>query len=1558
MRTEERQPLNARQTSLSDYEPLELVRSHMPKWLLDARPQIIDGLNAAMALSREYHELIGKRFGELQSVESYCTPLLTAELLHRFGPGLDVNRDHWAMVHVHVIADDTLLVPLSNYLQRDELKTLLWAALQNFSEDEATEGGISRASGVLQGTGQQHRSQIEPYQFAAACRSADLGGKYQRYLQAFLGVAPSGSAIHTAEQSSTHDKLRLLKIYDMQVDAHVAFLKKDISESAFKALSALLVAQPVVATAQVQLDGKTMVQSSLSVLDTTIDGVLLFSADDILLHPGNRLIAYIPNDPVAPFREYNSLPAFTGELLFRLGEPQYLDFFLRFMSLAARAGFFPRVEARPEHLLLTTQAMAMSAGQYLATVQLKNMFADARVMAVPTGVLDAAVREQRWQFYKSAGLSLLKVAALFVPVLGELMLAVAAARMLEEVFEGVKDWSRGDIDHAREHLLNVAKDIATTTVMVVGAGVVKSVASKLSAATESYFTQFEPVSRDDGIARLWNRQLAHYESSPLPGQGLAPDAEGFFESHGRLQVEVDRKRYNVAFDERVKQWRIVHPRRAEAFRPALLHNREGAWQHAHERPLEWQGSSTLMSRLGTPTASLEPPLLERVQALTGTTDNVLRRVHLDNLAPPALLKVSLKRFQIDQQITDFVTQMMGSDYGASNLADLQLTLLPLLPDWPAHIHLSVLDGAGRSTARFGQGQTSIYVHQSEIGQPRLLETIAGHLTRSQLRTLIGNDVPLRPLPVQVLAKKIGTYARNHRAQVFDLLFERYNVSVAPEAQALERVFPGLPRTVTQSMVDAAHDEHRLSLRANKVPLEMAEQARVHLRDIRLNRAFEGFYLPALATTDTEKLAQHFVTQLPGWPARSVLAKEPSQSVFESLTPSQRRALGYPSLSDADVFNEVLATRVIGNRDEAARVLGMQPIKPGFKAPARTAEGHLGYPLCGLDTSGHSVALMRRVKEIYPEFDFDEVDYYLDILLSRGLDPLTSLRRLKHERRALFASLQSWINATAAEMSLADTVHNFPENRYQMARLIERSWRMSPNNLPWATSEETHTLNLSGMRVGTFPVLPDHLSFAHVQELKLGNMNCRHTAERFLQHFTNLTALEMDNNHMVHLPRQLLQMPFLQRLSLSYNLLYMNPGNINVLANLGNLEVLNLNGNLLGSMLDLSMLPKLRRVSLRRTGLEEWPRGLLTRPLLEIADLRENSIVEVPEQVYQAPVSLTFNISLSGNPLSAASRLRLARSVMQGGSSMGINSEELMGEAAAFDFWTAGITRLELDRRVQLWNRLRADPMSEDFFMIITRLTTTADAQSVRQDLSRRVWEMIEAANESSPLRQDLLDVAAAPRSCTDSVAMAFSALEVQIQLSRIVRGSPTQHGELLALAKGLFRLDQVEKIAADHYRALVAQGGPTPDELEVHLAYRIGLSRTLGLPSQPENMHFKVLGGVSEVDLQSARLLVEVAEKSMQLPAFVSSRDFWRDYLIKKNKVEFSALTDHYYVTLSELLRKSPDMSSERYLSEVAQVRSEMEAAINHWSLEKTQAILPPQPPAIGQNPGSFTARV
>jgi hypothetical protein len=1585
--------LDARQSTFSDLEPLELVHSHMPRWLLDAPPGIIDALNAAMAQSRGWHGRIGKKFAQLQSVEAYCGTLLAAEVIYELGPSLDVHRDFLAAVHTQVITDNTLLMTVRRNAVHDEPKTLLWAALQNFSEAEVLPGGFHPQSRILHGGHAARPSAVLPHEFAALCRRLDLGRKYQAYLQHFLGVAAPGTLSPGATHLATEANLRQLKTFDMEVDTHIAFLKNKIDETAYRALLAVL-ALPSDATssASVKLDGKPIFHSSLSLLDTVIDGVVVFSADSLLLHPAQRLIVYIPNDPGAPFFEFSSLQVFTDELKHRLRDPAYATFFSRFVALKARAGFMQKVNAHPEALFLTAAPLGMSAAQYLTTVQLKNMFADAQVLAVPTSVLDEQEREARWQTYKNAGLLLINVAALFVPVLGDLMLAVAIGEMLKEVYEGVEDWAQGDVDHAREHLLNVARDIAVNAAFVVGSVAVSAAARRLSQATRNHFEGFAPILRDDGAARLWGKQLQHYEHKIAGQMRHTADAQGFFRYRGADYVEVDGKHYRVEFDHRLSQWRIAHPTRATAFRPALLHNRQGAWQHAHELPLEWEGSATLLGRLGGPAATLDEQTLEHISALTDTAPGLMRRVHLENLPTPPLLRLSLKRFEIDRQLTAFIEQMNGQHYGAQRWADLQLQLLPSLPHWPAGRGLAIVDATGQSLAHYGSTFTRINLTPGVLEQGKLLEAVLGALSQSETRALLGNRMNPSGEPAQRLAQILGIYARDHRASVFDRLYGQFDLSTSPHALPIERAFPGLPRSVAQTMVESATQSQRDLLHTAKVPVALAEMARVYVREARLNRALEGFYLSAQANQDTEKLALHYFEQLAGmsaqaaleiredsllgavihkWgneeafgkrvlvrtalgyqryrPRGSIYVLEPGgplpllTALFQSLTPFERQTTGLTMQADAPRFNSALAQLAATGRKESARVLGMQPIKPTFKAPVALADGRTGYPLCGLGAGDHSWALQRRVRLIYPDFDDEQVLEYLDGLIERGIEPLSLLRESKRQRRALMDSLQDWINSTPTDLALTDVMYDYPENRYWVAGLIERSWRKNPQHIPWGSSDEAYSLNLDGFRIESFPALPAVADFSHIRELKLSNMSCRDMANGFLEHFSGLISLEMDNNRMVHLPSQLERMPNLKRLSVAHNLLYLNPGNQAILNALSKLEVLNLNDNLLGPQLDLRGLAFLRRIYVRRTWITEWPQGLISRPLLETADLRENRLTEIPEHVYLATPSVARNLSLTGNPLSAGSRLRLARYAMQGDSSMGINSEELMTEAAAFDFWTAGITTHELQLRELLWNTLRADSGAEDFFVVISRLTATADAMSVRQDLSRRVWEMIEAANEDGVVRSAVLDIAASPRSCTDSVALTFSDMEVQVELARISYKTTPEQAELLGLSRGLFRLDKLSKIANERYLQRLQAGETNADELEIHLAYRIGLAQCLDLPGQPGSMAFRRLAGVTEQDLELARAEVEQAEETIELRRFISTQQYWKSYLITHNQMEYSALSDPYFENLNQLLRRSPDMSSERYLREVSSVRMQMEAVVDAWCLEKTSALMAAQ---------------
>ncbi|WP_262380756.1 dermonecrotic toxin domain-containing protein [Pseudomonas lundensis] len=312
-------PLDARDSTLSDLQPLELVRGHMPKWLLNAPANTLKALNTAMAQSRAYHAVSGQRFSELEGIEAYCAPLLEAEVKRRFGNVLDIFHDHLHVAHVHLMTDDTLLGTLRHYTVLDEPKTLLWAALQNFSEGEALPGGFSPQSRIRLARYPGTASPVHPHQFAALSRELNLGLKYQQYLQAFLGVAPTGASEQTDAHAQTVSNLRVLKRYDMEVDAHIAHLKNNLSDTAYHALLGLLSqsAEPR-GRGSPTLDGNALVQSSLSILDTVIDGVVIFSAHPPLLHLNERVLVYIPNDPVSPFFEFNSLQVFIEELQVRL----------------------------------------------------------------------------------------------------------------------------------------------------------------------------------------------------------------------------------------------------------------------------------------------------------------------------------------------------------------------------------------------------------------------------------------------------------------------------------------------------------------------------------------------------------------------------------------------------------------------------------------------------------------------------------------------------------------------------------------------------------------------------------------------------------------------------------------------------------------------------------------------------------------------------------------------------------------------------------------------------------------------------------------------------------------------------------------------------------------------------------------------------------------------------------------------------------------------------------------------------------------------------------------
>ena len=93
-------------------------------------------------------------------------------------------------------------------------------------------------------------------------------------------------------------------------------------------------------------------------------------------------------------------------------------------------------------------------------------------------------------------------------------------------------------------------------------------------------------------------------------------------------------------------------------------------------------------------------------------------------------------------------------------------------------------------------------------------------------------------------------------------------------------------------------------------------------------------------------------------------------------------------------------------------------------------------------------------------------------------------------------------------------------------------------------------------------------------------------------------------------------------------------------------------------------------------------------------------------------------------------------------------------------------------------------------------------------------------------------------------------------LFQVERGDYDQRlPELIAIARGMFRLEKLEDIAREKAASLMFV-----DEVEVYLAYQVKLCSSLRLPLVVDDMAYFKVSGVSDKDLLAAEATVKELE--------------------------------------------------------------------------------------------------
>lgn len=1238
-----------RQEELASHELFQI-----PSWYRAASPDARAALAGSHTAYREALNTLEGRLGGISGILDFAEQPLKDAIKKTFNLDLDVRRVYFARKYgfprgrtdvYGALAFEQQNDPTLSYRYRGV--SLLEAALANFEPDEeqpptcndcqvittfdAYDGEIIPTFYAIN----EQAVAIAPHAFARLCRTLDLGALYQRHLKGVLEPQVVVERAALVKQFQEHQRRHLavsVEAARLQFTRRGHRIESGISDDAYRMLKRVLADEP-----NVTLDSRPVTFAALKAFGSQLVGPLLIGPDRGGSTRVERLVVYIPNDPQQPLKEYASSADFMADLRTRLHSVSYRRFFSRFIPQREQGSFFKQfntlyqpvgsddaaadypLKPSPRALRLDEAVISGHLWQQLYQASVSKLYSDARAIAVPTGDEDQKAREARLASYLDAVVSALNVAAFVVPGLGPIMLAVGAAQMCYEVFEGIEAYEQGDIKQMWAHFSSVALNVAF---LAVGAKVLPRIKSV------NMLDSLKPVTLPTGKRMLWKADLGPYESATRLNPTSKPDGLGLHQQDGHTLLPLEGKLYKVSLDAETGQFRIQHPTRPGAYAPKLEHNYQGAWSHEVEEPLTWD-EPTLLRRLG---------LAERSELvrISGVEPHTLRETFVDHEPIPLALEETIKRFEIHQQLTTYVEQMSSADPLVYAKADpvLQLQSMKRYSMWPDNVVLRVLDS--NATVLWEEaGPASASRRVVALSQGNMDR---GELINEVLYTLQGVDETLPGVPgspqdaLHIRASQVRQFIAGRVAAIKgSMVNERYkalNRTDNPDVQRIQDAYPNLSTPMAEQLLEHLDTEDLQRFRSSaRLPDALVEQAKWFEQETRASRAYEGLHLDTLTDLDSQRLALRTLETLPGWrrgtrvelrqysaqgpildaigspdalPVKTLVVQKDDlfsagdfyAAAWETLSPQERQAMGFTAVAQV---KQAIAQSPLPRPQLRTVLLEFPVVKPAYDASMRVLGGGPGVRQLLKRTKQAFRTPETRIRTLFPSFTDTQV---MEFVQSSGRDISGRLARLETEFESLDQALKVWVKENKPQ-SPRTSFDRTGGMAGRTADDIRRCWR-----------RESNALTLTNGRGTTLPTLS--ADFSHVETLDLAGFRASGNVEAFLKRFTQLKALSIKNCRLTEVPMAIDDMPGLTSLSLETNAIRLTEQSAARLGARSALEVLNLQGNPLGATPDFSGMSRLKKLNLRLTQMEQWPAGLQDQTSLELVDLSYNRLREVPQ----------------------------------------------------------------------------------------------------------------------------------------------------------------------------------------------------------------------------------------------------------------------------------------------------------------------------------------------------------
>ncbi|TDV40837.1 E3 ligase-like protein (putative virulence factor) [Pseudomonas helmanticensis] len=572
----------------------------------------------------------------------------------------------------------------------------------------------------------------------------------------------------------------------------------------------------------------------------------------------------------------------------------------------------------------------------------------------------------------------------------------------------------------------------------------------------------------------------------------------------------------------------------------------------------------------------------------------------------------------------------------------------------------------------------------------------------------------------------------------------------------------------------------------------------------------------------------------------------------------------------------------------------------------------------------------RIKDLFPKMSERERTTFIEALARKG-EPVDAIERLENERKELHDELMTW-SSSYREFDVESDYWNISSDylekggRFIETRLIECFDRQSEIFGERSLHpEQGLTLDLSSEFQGyelerwwndlrRRPKMKKY--FDRITALKLDRARLSPDPSALLSTFPELRQLSARECELKEMPSIIGLMRQLKDLDLTDNAITLTSESSQQLAGLDQLRTLNLNGNPLRQPPDVGHMDHLTELRLAKTKIQTWPEGLFRvgaidkqRPQSFYLDLRDAPINTLPEVTPGSAQAYTLSRArFDTKRLSVEDHVRYGEYRKSVGLSFA--QENFPAAENEISYWqsfpknsTASSPSGSLSKyRLESWHDLMAEPYSEGFFSVIRKQRESAEYQTDhgRRRLTQRVWEMVDAAALDARLREKLFQQIESPKDRADLGARLLNSLGMKVLVSKAYAGSTSAtelEASLVRLARGAARMDRVADEVRVEYKNQTEQnlmdpGIPVSDEVDIHLAFEIGLAQRLELPWQSESVLYPRPSGVSAENIETAYKLIIKDEQGDGLVngmIDLSSENFWEEYLRRTHPDDYEA---------------------------------------------------------------------